>query len=303
MKARLYRNYLLARAGPENLLLQGRAEAAILSARRVYEAAAETGDESLVGAALSDLGNAFAMAGRGEEAVPTLAEWLASSCDPYVSYRLSQSLASHYRLLKEPDFTKHGHYSRQAYDHAERTGLVVARACARCEIGHVFMVEASFQAAQKMLYDALRLLRKRHDHSSRIPPYLACLGYYLSQSGDMFEGVRALCHSIAAARSEGAASHELPPRLYLANAMLDMRRPRDAEFHLRVALRLDRFVSLGGSWAPRILHLLGDALKMQRRSREAFDIFGKLQTAFYPEQEGLAEVLMDVEARRRIDIL
>ncbi|MDA8021230.1 MAG: hypothetical protein MPN21_27655 [Thermoanaerobaculia bacterium] len=303
MEAKHYRDHLLASVKSIDLILQGRAEAAIASARRSYEVAVEVGDENLVGAALSDLGSAFVLAGRGEETVSTLADWLSSSSDPYVSFRLSQSLANHYRFLEEPDLAKHKRYSSQAYDHAERTSLVVSRACARHEIGYAFLAEASFQAAQELFYDALRLLRKRPERSIMIPPYLATLGFSLSQSGDHAEGVRVLCHSVGMARSEGVPSNELPPRIYLASAMLDMRRPRDAEFHLRVALRLDRFVSLGASWAPKILHLLGDALKMQRRSREAFDIFRKLQTDFYPEQEGLAEILMEVEARRRIAVL
>ena len=303
MKARNFRDHLLERAGSSDRIRQGRAGAAIALARRSYEAAVKTGDEALVGAALSDLGSAFIHAGRGEETVSVLTDWLSASADPYVCFRLSQGLANHYRFLEKPDVAKHERYSRQAYDHVERTSVFVSRACARYEIGLALTAETSFQAAQELFYDALRLLEKRLDRSSRIPPYLASLGFCLSQSGDHAEGIRVLCHSVGMARSEGALSHELPPRVYLANAMLDMRRPRDAEFHLRVALRLDRFVSLGASWAPKILHLLGDALKMQRRSREAFDIFRKLQTDFYPEQEGLAEILMEVEARRRIAVL
>lgn len=118
----------------------------------------------------------------------------------------------------------------------------------------------------------------------------------------MSKAIYALSHSIGFAGEASAPFYELPPRLYLANVMLVIRRPRDAEFHLRIALRLDRLVSSGRPYLPRILHLLGDALKMQRRSREAFDVFQQLQTNSYPDQEGLAEILMEVEARRRIDI-
>ncbi|MDA8020809.1 MAG: hypothetical protein MPN21_25515, partial [Thermoanaerobaculia bacterium] len=153
--------------------------------------------------------------------------------------------------------------------------------------------------ALELFSDSVRLIG--NEVPSSRAPFLASLGLSLSCGGDMSKGIYALSHSIGIARGASAPFYELPSRLFLANAMLEMRRPRDAEFHLRIALRLHRIVSTGEQPYPsKILHLLGDALKMQRRSREAFDVFQRLQETFYPDQEGLAEILMDVDARSRI---
>ena len=281
---------------------QGHTHAAIAAAQDAYETVLDTDDERLIGWAVANLGSAYVLAGRGQEAISTLAKWLTTSTDPYVSYRLSQNLAAHHRFQRAPDWVSHHkHHSIQSYDHAERSGVFSARACASHELGIVSMAESDFMAARELFNDSLRLLGKQT--SPKLAPYLASLGVSLCRGADVSGGLRAFSHSIGIARAAEAPHYELYPRVFVADSLLEMRRPRDAEFHLRIALQLDRFVSVGQPDTPRtILHLLGDALKMQRRAREAFDVFQHLQTNFYPDQEGLAEILMEVDARRRIDV-
>ena len=282
------------------LVKQGRPEAAIPVARGAYDAAVETGDESLVGRAVSNLGTIFAVAGRGQEAVTVLTQTLAQSSDPYVSFRLSQSLALHYGLLEVPDLVNHERYGRLAYDFAERSGNTSARIGASHEMGLVMTNRNDHPLACELFVESYQLAGS--DPNPRHSPALAALGYCLAQSGDLYEGIRALSHSVGLAQSLDAPIYEVLPRIFLANCMLELRRPRDAEFQLRSALQLERNLMRAVSEVPKILRLLGDSLKMQRRYREASAAFRELQLRFYPEQEGLAEILMEADARRNVNL-
>lgn len=158
-----------------------------------------------------------------------------------------------------------------------------------------------FQESLEQLTDALRL--RGDAPTAEHAATLAYLGQCYCESGDLSEGTRILSIAIGTAQSQAGLIYEAAPRVFLANAMLDLMRPRDAEWHLRIALQLDRQLSTGPSEADQMLHLLGEALKMQRRHREAHRIFLELQQRFYPEDEGLADVLMDGNARERIKLL
>jgi tetratricopeptide (TPR) repeat protein len=240
------------------------------------------------------------LAGRGEEAVIELREALLENSEPGVCFQLSRALAFYYGRLPEPRLEKFLFYSRLAVDYAERWGDTTARVCAYQSLGLAIAAGSGFEAASDLFQGALALAGR--EPTPERGAILGSLGYCRASSGSMSDGVMLLSRSIRIARTQGAPIYETAPRVFLASCLLDLRRPEDAERHLRIALQINQ--AIGQTLDSRAaMYLLGDALKMSHKYFQAHDTFLELQTRFYPQQEGLAEILMGVDARRMVNLL
>ncbi len=274
--------------------------------RQAAQVAAAAGEADLADEALCGWGAAETELGNGAEVMPRLRPILLGTTVDHNSCLASYTLARAHEL--EGQIKKALFYARLFRDRAvyvERDGLT---GLAQTLMGNLLVAEGRETEAAVCYRTALR------DANGAPPAWTASaetnLGHCLLVSAlgakgfrraRMREGLRLVYRSIRTFRREGAVQLSILPHLDLCFAHLELNRPSDAKRHGQRALNLARQHE---NWdaVKNSLYLLGQAAILDRDTEGARQFFHELQQRFYPEQTGLANVLMSLDVRQVVNL-
>lgn len=279
------------------------AAAVYLRAVEVASAAGETdrADEALCGwgAAETELGN-------GAEVMPELRRILLGSVVDHNCCLAAYTLARAHEL--EGQIKKALFYARLFRDRAEYVEREGLTGLAQNLLGNLLTAEGQEAEGADCYRTALRLYREA-------PPIWTAiaegnLGYCLLSRATAVkhlrgtrirEGLRLLYRSIRTFRHGGAIQYTMLPHQDLCFAHLELKRPMSARRHGMRALELaEEYGDLGV--VKNCLYLLGQTAMQQCDAEAASAYFSELEQRFYPEQTGLAKVLMSLDLRQVVNL-
>ena len=274
--------------------------------RQAGQVATAAGETDLADEVLCGWGAAETELGNGAEVMPVLRRVLLGTTADHNSCLASYTLARAHEL--EGQIKKALFYAQLFRDRAvyvKRDGLT---GLAQTLMGNLLVAEGREAEAAACYRTALR------DANGAPPTWTASaetnLGYCLLASAfgakgfrraRVREGLRLVYRSIRTFRREGAIQLSILPHLDLCFAHLELNRPSDARRHGQRALNLAR---QHNDWdaAKNSLYLLGQAAILDRDTEGARQFFHELQQRFYPEQTGLANVLMSLDLRQVVNL-
>ena len=274
--------------------------------RQAVEVATATGEADLADEALCGWGAAETELGNGAKVMPELRRILLGSAVDHNCWLASYTLARAHEL--EGQVRKALFYARLSLHHsgyADRPGLTAG---SRNLLGNLLVAEGREADAATEYRIALR-------ESNGAPPAWTAttqvnLGYCLLASafeGNGFrqsrlrEGLRLTYCSLRTLRREQAGPLLVWPHLDLCFAYLEMERLEGARRHGCRALELaEQFEN----WdvVKNCLYLLGQTAMLQRDTEAARQFFSELEQRFYPEQTGLAAILMSLDLRQVVNL-
>lgn len=233
--------------------------------------------------------------GDGDSVLAPLRQVLNHSRETETSFRAAYGLARAYDL--KGDRSKAYFYAGIARGHARTDGNPEFIRWSHNLYGCLLLAESRFDEARAELETALAT-------QSSVAVWEAFvqdnLGYCYVVLGRYQEGLRLLYRSIWTLRRAPGGLHRFP-RLALCYAHLELGHLPRAERHGRAALAAaddqgDR------ETAKMALYLLGEIGKQNGDVALARAFFAMLQLRFYPDQPQLADVLLQVDARRMVNL-
>ncbi|MCB1009224.1 MAG: hypothetical protein KDB94_10050 [Acidobacteria bacterium] len=225
-----------------------------------------------------------------------LRDVLVANADVESAYLAAYSLARFYELRKEA--RKARFYAQLARDRAE--GLDADRLGSSLnQLANVLVSESRFDEAAATYAQALELCVT--DVFSRRSVILFNLGYCETLLGRRREGYRHLVLAVRALRRQGARRHETLARLDLAFALLENGKPRAARRHAQRAFDLARETGQDDA-EKNALYLLGAAANELGDRFTAKRWYSQLQAGYFPEQDYLPELLLQVDVRNLVNL-
>ena len=289
-----------------DLVARGSYREAATVYRQAVEVATAAGEADLADEALCGWGAAETELGNGVEVMPELRRILLGSAVDHNRCLAAYTLAHAHELeghLKKALF--YARLFRDRAEYVEREGLT---GLAQNLLGNLLAAEGQEAEAAECYRTALR-------HYKDAPPIWTAsaegnLGYCLLSRATaaktlrrarMREGLRLLYRSIRTFRNVRAVQHTILPHQDLCFAHLELKRPVSARRHGQRALELaEKCQDL--AVVKNCLYLLGQAAMQQRDTEAASEFFGELEQRFYPEQTGLATVLMSLDLRQVVNL-
>lgn len=274
--------------------------------RRAVEVATGAGETDLADEALCGWGAAETELGNGAEVMPELRRILLGSPVDHNCCLAAYTLARAHEL--EGQIKKALFYARLFRDRAEYVERGGLPSLAQNLLGNLLVAEGRET-------DAAACYRTALSHAKNVPATWKVaaetnLGYCLVVSAigsrgvrrnRMREGLRLIYRSIRTFRREGAVQHSMLPHLDLCFAHLELKRPVSARRHgqraLELAERYDDPATIKNS-----LYLLGHVALLEADTKAARHCFGEVEQRFYPDQAGLADLLMSVDFRQVVNL-
>jgi tetratricopeptide (TPR) repeat protein len=225
-----------------------------------------------------------------------LRDVLMAHADAETAYLAAYSLARCYELKREA--RKARFYAQIARDHAE--GLDAERLGSSLnQLANVLVAESRFEEAAALYRQALD--QGVSERLSRRSVILYNLGYCETVLGHRAEGFRHLYAALRALVRQGARRHEMLARLDLAFALLEAGRARPARRHAERGLDLAR--EFGAADAEKnALYLAGAAAVAAGDRFGARRFYERLQAGFYPDNEYLPDLLLQVDVRGLVNL-
>ena len=274
--------------------------------RQAVEAATAAGEADLADEALCGWGAAETEIGNGAQVMPELRRILLSSPVDHncclAAYTLARALELDGQVKKALFYAK---LFRDRAVHVPRDGLV---GMAHNLLGNLLVAQGSEADAIREYQTALR----RSEKAPRFWTALAegNLGYCLvvsatatkrPQHSRLREGLRLIYRSLRTFRREGAEEDVALCHQDLCFAHLELRRfgsaARHGERALELAERYERLESV-----KNCLYLLGQTALLDGKTDRARRFFGELESRFYPNRAGLADLLMSVDLCRVVNL-
>ena len=280
-------------------------EAAVLF-RRAAEIAAESGDTDRADSALCDWGAAETELGNGTEVMPELRRILLGSSNDDNCWLASYTLARAHEL--EGQTKKALFYARLSHHHSahvQRQGLT---GLSHNLLGNLLVAEG--REAEAVAEYRIALRKSENSPPTWVAGAETNLGYCLLVGAGrarglgkarMREGLRLIYRSIRTFRREGAVQYSMLPHLDLCFAHLELRRPASASRHGMRALDLAKRYG-DSATTKNSLYLLGHVALLEGDTETARERFAELGQRFYPDQAGLADVLMSVDLRQVVNL-
>lgn len=233
--------------------------------------------------------------GDGESVLAPLRQVLNESRETETSFRAAYALARAYDL--KGDRSKAYFYAHIARGHAQTDGNPEFIRWSHNLYGCLLLAESRFEEARAELEIALSTRSSVAVWEAFVQDNL---GYCYVVLGRYQEGLALLYRSIWTLRRAPGGLHRFP-RLALCYAHLELGHLARAQRHGRAALAAaddqgDR------ETAKMALYLLGEIAKQDGDVALARAFFGMLQVRFYPNQPQLADVLLQVDARRMVNL-
>ena len=274
--------------------------------RQAAQVATDAGEADLADEALCGWGAAEAELGNGVEVMPELRRILLGSAVDHNCCLAAYTLARTHEL--EGEIKKALFYARLFRDRAEYVDREGLTGLAQNLLGNLLVAEGQEREAADCYRTALR------NTEDAPPTWLATaetnLGYCLlvTETGriglrrtKMREGLRLVYRSIRTFRREGATQHTMLPHLDLCFAHLQLNRTTLARRHGIRALDLAEKCRDFGV-VKNCLYLLGQVAMQQGDAEAASEYLSELERRFYPEQTGLATVLMSLDLRQVVNL-
>lgn len=280
-------------------------EAAVVY-RHAAQAATAAGEADLADEAFCGWGAAETELGNGVNVMPELRRILLGSAVDHNCCLAAYTLARAHEL--DGQIKKALFYARLFRDRAEYVEREGMTGLAHSLLGNLLVAEGRDA-------DAANCYRTALQHYTEAPPIWTAiaetnLGYCLLarataakrlRSATMREGLRLLYRSIRTFRRGGAIQYTMLPHQDLCFAHLELKRPVSARRHGIRALELAegcRDLAV----VKNCLYLLGQVAMLQRDAEAANAYFSELEQRFYPEQTGLATVLMSLDLRQVVNL-
>ena len=289
-----------------DLIAKGSYREAATVYRQAVEVATAAGETDQADEALCGWGAAETELGSGVEVMPELRRILLGSTVDHNCCLAAYTLVRAHEL--EGQTRKALFYARLFRDRAEYVEREGLTGLAQSLLGNLLAAEGREAEAADCYRTALR-------HYREAPPIWTAiaegnLGYCLLSretavkhlgGARMREGLRLLYRSIRTFRHGGAIQYTMLPHQDLCFAHLELKRPTRARRHGIRALELaEKYQDL--AVVKNCLYLLGQAAMQQSDAEAASEFFGELEQRFYPEQTGLATMLMSLDLRRVVSL-
>lgn len=232
------------------------------------------------------------------EVLHRMRQILMAGDDPVSSWLAAYNMAQIYELTE--DYRKGLFYARIAADRSRLLGSQAWLASTHNQLGLLLLALSRFEEAR----DAFRVALELHPEdeiSVRRSAIEDNLGYVCMVLGHRREGYRLLVSSIRSLLKLGRRRERIFPHLRLCYAHLEMGRPGHALRHglraLALAEEFDEPIS-----TQYALYLLGEAAQLAGDTDLARAHFERLQSAYYPDNPSLPDVLMKVDVRNLVNL-
>ncbi len=289
-----------------DLVAKGSYREAAAVYRQAAQVATDAGEADLADEALCGWGAAETELGNGVEVMPELRRILLGSAVDHNCCLAAYTLARTHEL--EGEIKKALFYARLFRDRAEYVDREGLTGLAQNLLGNLLAAEGREAEAADCYRSAL------HRYEEAPPIWTAIaegnLGYCLLSRATaverlrgprMREGLRLLYRSIRTFRHGGATQYTMLPHQDLCFAHLELKRPASARRHGMRALALaEEYRDF--AVVKNCLYLLGQVAMLQRDAEAATTYFTELEQRFYPEQSGLATVLMSLDLRQVVNL-
>ncbi len=274
--------------------------------RQAAQVATDAGEADLADEALCGWGAAETELGNGVEVMPELRRILLGSAVDHNCCLAAYTLARTHEL--EGEIKKALFYARLFRDRAEYVDREGLTGLAQNLLGNLLAAEGREAEAADCYRSALR----RYEEAPPIWTAIAegNLGYCLLSRTTAVkhlrgprrrEGLRLLYRSIRTFRHGGATQYMMLPHQDLCFAHLELERPASARRHGMRALSLaEEYRDF--AVVKNCLYLLGQVAMLQSDAEAATTYFTELEQRFYPEQPGLATVLMSLDLRQVVNL-
>ncbi len=281
--------------------------AAAIDAGRIEEAedlfdralawAREHGDDRQIDLALCNRAAAAIELGHGDGELPRLREILMRNGDPVNCRVAAYNLARFYELTKS--YKKALFYARIARERSETLGRRDWLASSHNLIGNTLLAESYVEQATGEYERALELMPQGPGVARGM--ILDNLGYCRVLQKRFAEGFILLHQSLRLLRRHGPETYQIPPRLDLCFAHLEVGRYGHARRHGVLALELAE--KLGEpDFMKNSLYLLGEVENLEGRVATARSYFTRLQREYYPDATYLPGFLLAVDVRKLVNL-
>ncbi len=274
--------------------------------RRAAGVATESGNKDRADTALCNWGAAETELGNGAEVMPELRKLLLDSNDDHNRWLASYTIARAHEL--EGQIKKALFYARLSHYHSVQLQRDRLTGLSHNLIGNLLVADGRETDAAAEYRTALR-------HAKDSPPTWTAgaetnLGYCLLvkairskgfRGSRMRESLRLIYRSIRTFRREGAAHYSMLPHLDLCFAHLELHRPATARRHGQRALALAKQYEEPAS-IKNSLYLLGHVALQEGDSETARQYFAELGHHFYPDEAGLADLLVSLDFRQVMNL-
>lgn len=233
--------------------------------------------------------------GDGVKELPTLRRLLMATSERFVAFLAAYTSARAHELAK--DWKKALFYARIASQHA--SGLpALDQAASLNQLGNLALADSRVDEASQSFEQALAVLPAGHDLDRAF--VLDNLGYCWILQQRWYEGFFLLRHARRLHRRSGGPRYEIPNRLALAFAFLEVGRWRSAERQAVSALALAEAAGDRDN-VKNALYLAGAAARQAGELDRARGLFGRLDE-HYADCRQLVDLMLALDLRQLINL-
>ncbi len=275
-------------------------EHALSLADQIVDWGRRQGDQETLDRGLGNRGSLLLALGRDSGVASDQQKVLLRSRDPANRYFAAYNLSVLHE--RRENFEKSRFYGCLALDHATQTGSSENIVPAHNQVANVLVAQSYFGEALEHYQEALVLLpdTARTDRGL----VLANAGYCHLVQDQMREGFAMLFGALRMLRKLGASDWERLScvRLSLCYGYIELGRVDRARRHGLAALRAAEAVG-DTKQLQKALYLVGEAEKRAGLPLDAYSRFCRLQNEHYPDNQGLADMLMYADTHRLVNLL
>lgn len=279
---------------------QGRLDDALGLCEQAVSWAQKRGDRQAADLASCNRASVLVALGRGDEVLRELQGILLRSQDPANRFTAAYDIAQIFDLKQ--NFSKSLFYARLALENALKTANQECIAHAHNRVANVLVAESYFEEALSHYLDALTA-NPANALMDRIM-LLANAGYCQVVLGQYRHGFDCLFRGLRAMRRIAATEPGRLSRLHLSLSFgyLELGKYLSARAHAAKALACAEN-GADSELVKKSLYLLGEAIKLTGDDWQAYRCFARLRDEFFPDNRGLADMLMATETHKLINLM
>lgn len=292
--------FLSLREQIKNNVHQGRLTEALALCEQAVAWTQKRGNRQAADLACCNRASVLVALGRGDEILSELQGILLRSSDPTNRYCAAYDIALIFDLKK--NFSKCLFYARLALESSLKTATEEFIARSHNLVGNTLLAESYFEEAldhylQALTVNPANALMDRIMLLANVGYCQIVLGQYQPGFGSLFRGLRTM-------RRLAATEPDRLSRLHLSLSFgyLEIGKYQRARSHAAAAL-----THAEGGVDPELvkksLYLLGEAIKLNGDDFQAYRCFARLRDEFFPDNRGLADLLMATETHKLINLM
>lgn len=278
-------------------ILSGQLRKALSLCDESLDWARERGEAWQVDRALCNRAAILVELGESDSFKTEMQRILMANRDAENSFLAAYALSHAYELDK--NFDKAVFYARIAQRHANSESSPERQAACHNLIANILIAQSKFDDARNEIELSLRLLSSERDHRRGIA--LDNLGYCHIVQGRHRQGFTNLFAAARLLRRAKARAWLPINEVSLCFAYLEVGRYRSAIRHAIRALSLAEEMD-NPEMRKNSLFLLGEAFKQSGDPLAARRQFARLQEEFYPNAQGVADLLLLINVKKLVNI-